>query len=98
MDVGQLSDSQHKEQHMKRDYARHAFLTDVICSVREVAFSFHVCVREMGLLPWPYHANPLSRICSRLVSVPNCSQTALGMFLIQSCRFSFQFIPVSFIQ
>lgn len=45
MDVVQLSDSQHKEHHMK-DHARHAYLTDVICSVREVAFSFHVCVSE----------------------------------------------------
>lgn len=28
----QLSDSQHKEQHMKGHHARCAFLTDVICS------------------------------------------------------------------
>lgn len=54
-----------------------------------------VCVREVGLLPWPYHANPFSRICSRLVSVPNCSQTVLGMFLIQTCRLFFLFIQVS---
>lgn len=56
-----------------------------------------VCVREMGLLPWPYHANPFSRICSRLVSVPKCSQTVAGMFLIQSCRLFLLLFLVSII-
>lgn len=41
MDAVQLSDSQHKEHHMKGD---HALLTDVSGSVSEVAFSFCVCV------------------------------------------------------
>lgn len=49
-----------------------------------VTFSGYVCVREAGLLPRPYHANPFCRISGRQASVTNCS--LLDMFLIRLHR------------
>lgn len=43
-----------------------------------------MCVRESGLLPRPYHANPFCRICSHQASVTN--YRLLGMFLIRFNR------------
>lgn len=84
-----LSDFQHKEQHMKGGgdhmHCMHFFDSDT-CHLFSVNGWSHfnrcvcVCVRETGLLPRPYHANPFCRISIRQASVRNCR--LLGMFLI----------------
>lgn len=100
MDVAQLSGSRHKEHHMKGDHARHAYLTDVICSVRQVAFSFRVCARAR-VCETEKWASSLGLITlTHLVAfVVACfgPKVQPGMFLIQSCRLHFQFLLVSVI-
>lgn len=83
----QLSDSQHKEQYMKRHHTWYAFLTDVICphSVCGHIYIFCVCQKRASSLGLIKLTHFVVFVAARFQS--QIDARLLDVFLIRLCWF-----------